>query len=333
MVCVEKWSANALVQRGLCTVSSEIGYLHHVGHVVHDIEQARDLYRRLGFLCPAPSYPTLARREGEAPSPFGAANMHATFARNFVEVMAVVSEESHLPEDAHPIPLQVPPAALGAVIANIERTIAKVSASLARFEGLHILVFETDDASLTAQRFDQIGVGHSGINRVQQPGQRVPMGVIEIDREDVPEGRLAAAEAPTDASAAEGHSNPQHPNGAVDLIESSLCVPDAEIDAYVARYQRYVGREARRDGAARVFDLQQASVRLIPESWLADLLPGESAPALPGFVAYAVAVRDLAATRRWLDQNAVEVQAEPSGGVFVPAKDALGSAVIFRQVQ
>jgi catechol 2,3-dioxygenase-like lactoylglutathione lyase family enzyme len=309
-------------------VTSEIGYLHHVGHVVHDIEQARERYRRLGFLCPA--YPTLSRKEGEPVTPFGAANLHATFARNFVEIVAVVTEGSHLPEDAHPIPLQVPPDALPAVVANIERTIAKLAASLARFEGLHILVFQTDDARRTAQRFDQIGVGHSGVNWVQQPGQRLPMGVIEIDREDVPEGRLAVADPPV-SEALEAQRSLQHANGAVDLVELVLCVPDDQIDAYAQRYQRYVGREARRDGATCVFDLRQSYVRLIPESRLAELLPGETAPALPAFVAYAVAVRDLAATWGWLENNGLNVHAAPAGGIFVPARAALGAAVIFRQ--
>jgi catechol 2,3-dioxygenase-like lactoylglutathione lyase family enzyme len=312
------------------TMISEIGYLHHVGHVVHDIEQARKLYRRLGFLCTAPAYPMLSRKEGEPATPFGAANTHANFARNFVEIMAVVTEESHLSEDAHPIPLQVPPAALPMVIANIERTIDKISTSLARFEGLHILVFQTEDANLSAQRLDQLGVGHSGVNRVQQPHQ-CPMGVIEIDREDVPEGRLAVAETPV-SEAPEATGTLHHPNGALDLVESLLCVPDAQLEAYVQRYQRYLGHEVRKDGAARVFDLQQSCVRLIPEDRLAELLPGETAPALAAFVAYAVAVHDLASTRKWLENNGLDVHAEPSGGIFVPARAALGAAVIFRQV-
>lgn len=138
------WSATALLQQGGSTMNTEIGYIHHVGHVVRDIEKARELYQKLGFLCPAPAYPTLSRTVGEPTKPFGAANMHATFARNFIEIMAVVTEESHLPDDAQPIPLQVPPAALARVVENIERTIAKISASLTRFEGLHILVFPRD---------------------------------------------------------------------------------------------------------------------------------------------------------------------------------------------
>jgi catechol 2,3-dioxygenase-like lactoylglutathione lyase family enzyme len=311
-------------------MNNDIGYIHHVGHVVRDMEKARELYRRLGFLCPAPAYPVLSRSVGEPARPFGAANMHASFARNFVEVMAVVTEESQLPDDAHPIPLRVPAGALAGVVASIERTIANISASLARFEGLHILVFQTYDASESARRFDQNGVGHSGVNRVQQPHQRVPMGEIEIDREDVPEGRLAVAESPI-LETCEANSFPQHPNGAVDLVESILCTPDAQIQAYVERYQRYLDRPVRRDGAAHVFDLQESCVRLIPESWLGEILPGERAPALPAFVAYAVAVRDLGSTRRWLEDNGMDVHAEPAGGIFIPAKAALGAAVIFRQ--
>lgn len=311
-------------------MNSDIGYIHHIGHVVRDMKTARDLYRKLGFLCSAPAYPTLERIVGEPAKPFGAANMHVPFVRNFVEIMAVVTEEGHLPDDAQPIPLQVSPAALPRIIANIERTIATIAASLARFEGLHILVFETADANETARHFDQVGVGHSGVNRVQQPHQLVPMGVVEIDREDVPEGRLAVAEAPAPVVAGSQPSS-QHPNGAVDLVESILCAPDVQIEAYVARYQRYLGRAARRDNATYVFDLKQSYVRLIPESGLGDLLPGETASALPAFVAYAVAVRDLGSTRRWLEDHGFPVNAEGSGGIFVPSKAALGAVVIFRQ--
>ncbi|HLG75943.1 MAG TPA: hypothetical protein VKX46_05985, partial [Ktedonobacteraceae bacterium] len=169
-----------------------------------------------------------------------------------------------------------------------------------------------------------------GVNRVQQPRQRVPMGVIEIDGEDVPEGRLAVAESPVWETAG-AEPAPQHPNGAVDLVESMVCTPDAQIEAYVERYQRYLGRKARREGAAHVFDLQQSCVRLIPESWLGQCLPGETASALPVFVAYAVTVRDLGRARRWLEDHGFPVRAEAAGGIFVPSKAALGAAVIFRQ--
>lgn len=319
-------------------MGSEIGYVHHVGHVVRDMEKAQGLYGKLGFTCTTPAYPTLSRREGEPAKPFGAANMHANFARDFVEIVAVVTEETPIPEDAHPVQIQVPPAARPQVVASIERSIAKLSTSLARFEGLHILVFETEDAGKTVLRFDQIGVGHSGVNMVQVPvesttGQQlVPMGVVEIDGEAVPEGRLAVAENRNSESPGT-RPIPRHPNGAVDLVEAVLCTPEAEIETYVKRYERYVGGAARMDGAAYVFDLQGACVRLIPASVLGELLPGETAQALPAFVAYAVAVRDLGSTHRLLESNAVAVRNTPTGDIFVPAQAALGAAVIFRQAQ
>jgi catechol 2,3-dioxygenase-like lactoylglutathione lyase family enzyme len=55
----------------------DISGLHHVGHLVHDMEAALDRYRRLGFTLPGPAYPVL----GE---PFGTGNTHAYFPGDFV---------------------------------------------------------------------------------------------------------------------------------------------------------------------------------------------------------------------------------------------------------
>ena len=48
------------------------------------------------------------------------------------------------------------------------------------------------------------------------------------------------------------------------------------------------------------------------------MLPGERAPALPGFVAYTVEVRDLDAARRVLRRNEFPVTALPSGDLLSP---------------
>jgi hypothetical protein len=46
-----------------------IGGLHHVGHLVRDIEEAAALYRRLGFVVPVPEFPVLPAISGQrAPS-------------------------------------------------------------------------------------------------------------------------------------------------------------------------------------------------------------------------------------------------------------------------
>ncbi|MFC4123253.1 VOC family protein [Nonomuraea zeae] len=58
----------------------DISGLHHVGHLVHDMDQALELYRRLGFALPGPAYPVLE----EPPQPFGVGNTHAYFPGNFI---------------------------------------------------------------------------------------------------------------------------------------------------------------------------------------------------------------------------------------------------------
>jgi catechol 2,3-dioxygenase-like lactoylglutathione lyase family enzyme len=303
---------------------SEISYLHHVGHVVRDLRAARDLYRRLGFACAVPDYPVLARRVGGPATPFGAANTHAYFARNFVEILTVVDETTSLPPEAHAIPLEVPAEALPSVVATIERTVAKISTALARFEGMHILVFETDDADATAARFDRVGIHYSGVSVTQRPGDTTPIRGIEIEDLDAPEGRLAVAErSPRPASASLDHAN-----GALDLVEATLCVADTSIDAVAARYELYLGASAHQNGATWVFDLQGSALRVVPSSHEA-----ETPPALPGFVGYAVTMADLAATRELLATGDVEFQSPSAEEIVVPARAALGASVTLRQAK
>ena len=87
--------------------------------------------------------------------------------------------------------------------------------------------------------------------------------------------------------------NQGHPNGAIELIESVLCVPDADLSNFVRRYARYLQRPARSDGPLRIFDLSNSRVLIIPNSALDRVLPGEAPPELPAFVGYGLAVRDL----------------------------------------
>lgn len=312
----------------------DIGGLHHVGHVVRDMDAAIARYRRLGFVVPPPAYPALPPREGAPPQPFGAGNTHITFPRNFVELATVVDGGGEVGDDATLVPLRAPAEMLPQVTGTIERTVARLASALARFEGLHILVFQTPDADAAAARLSADGVGHSGVNRMQRPVEtehgtrQVPIGHLEIDGDPgaTPEGRLAVAEdLPADAQ-----QPVDHPNGAVDLVGSVLCVAAAELPEHERRYATYFRRQARGDGRARSFDLGGSQVDLVADTDLETVLPGERAPALPAFVAYAVTVRDPAATRELLERNGFPVRETGSGDLFVPAAAALGAAVIFR---
>ncbi|MGK3961419.1 VOC family protein [Sorangium sp. So ce118] len=320
--------------------------LHHVGHVVSDLEEGLALYRRLGFRLSPPACPVLSLREGEPPRPIGAANTHANFPRSFVELMSCVSDEDpdRLPRGARRIPIQAPPEHLPRITAAIRGTVARLAACLARFQGLHILVFETSDAEATAGRLSAEGVRHGGVNTVRRPidtasGARMePIRLLEIDSDDpeeasagrVSEGRIAVAENPA-AEVLEAQLDLEHPNGAVDLVGSVLCVARAALSDVERRYEKYLGRPARTDGPTRVFELEGSQVTLVADADLDTLLPGERAPALPAFVAYAVAVRDLGAARRLLEENGFPLRRSAAGDLFVPAAAALGAAVVFRQ--
>ncbi|MBZ4324507.1 VOC family protein, partial [Streptomyces sp. SCA2-4] len=160
-------------------------HIHHVGHVVHDMPAALALYRRLGFTVPAPAYPALPPREGADPEPFGAANTHAEFARDFVELATVVRPGDRLPADARVVPLRVPTEALPALLEKVETTRANLAGCLTRFEGLHILMFSSPGIDAAAARLTAAGVRHGGVTTVRRPaGAGVePVRYLELDGE------------------------------------------------------------------------------------------------------------------------------------------------------
>ncbi|MEV0383032.1 VOC family protein [Nonomuraea sp. NPDC050643] len=307
----------------------DITGLHHVGHLVHDMGEALELYRRMGFGMPGPAYPGL----GEPPEPFGVGNTHAYFSQGFIELVAA---GGRVPADARVIPLRVPAERLPAFTQAVRRTAANLDDCLRRFEGVHILMFDAPGIEAAAGRLTAQGVGHGGVHATQRPietadGVRMePVRYLEIDGVApgrVPEGRIGLALNAPDSSQGEGH-----PNGALELAECVLCVADEELDEVVRRYEAYLGRAADGSGAVRRVGLGgRAQVTLVAATGLDALLPGERAAALPGFAAYTVVVRDVTVTGRFLRERGFSVGRTAAGDVFVPAKEAAGVAIVFRQ--
>jgi Glyoxalase-like domain len=287
---------------------------------------------------PPPSFPALVLHPGEPLRAFGAGNTHIYFRRTFVELVTVADRacQGVVAADATLVPLHAPAETLERLTDSIAETATRIAHALARFQGLHILVFGTSDVDATIARLVAQGVAHSAVNRLQRLGttgektKQISVGYVEIDSEPglSPEGRLALAEdGPADSAPLMG--NQVHPNGAIELIESVLCVPDAELSNFVRRYARYLQRPAHSDGPLRIFDLSNSKVLIIPNSALDSVLPGEAPPELPAFVGYGLAVRDLRATQDLLERAEFPVQASPMGGRYIPAAAALGAAVIF----
>lgn len=312
-----------------------MGRLHHVGHVVADMAAALTLYQRLGFAVPAPSYPALARCEGTAPEPFGAANTHADFAGNFVELATYVGRGAgtSIPADARVVPLEAPPEVLPTLIERIEATSAGLAVHLDRFEGLHILMFSSSDVDLTAARLTAMGARNGGVNELRRPveggGETLVETVRYLELDDVPEGRVGVA-ADLTSEAVNLRHTPTHPNGAINLVDVLLCVADNELTEVRQRYESYLGRSAKQVDQVSVLYLDDGTVTLVGESDLGNLLPGESAPAVPALVAYTVLVSDIDATGELLHKGGFPVHRTSTGEVFVPAASALGVAICFR---
>lgn len=279
-------------------------------------------------------------QHGADPEPFGAANTHADFSRDFLELATVVQANNdagrRIPADAQLVPLHAPPDRLQALLERINATSANLAECLTRFEGLHILMFSSADIDATAARLTTAAVRHGGVNTVQRPvgGHVETVRYLEIDgaRPGVEvEGRVGVvADLDPRIQAAR---LADHPNGAVGLVDATLCTADTELDATRARYVRYLNRAPRTEGPAQVFDLDGATLTLVPASGLAVLFPGEQPPALPALIACTVAVRDLTATKKLLEDNEVQLRQTPHGDVFVPAATALGVTIAFRQAE
>ncbi|MER5334424.1 VOC family protein [Micromonospora sp. NPDC002717] len=317
----------------------DINGLHHAGIVVRDMAAAIETYRRLGFTVAPPAYPTLPTAPGAPALPVGAANTHIYLRRNFVELVSVVRDGQPVPGEAKLIPINVPDDKLPGLLAAVRSAAANLIACLDRFQGMHILIFDSLDIDHAAARLDAAGVAHGGVHAIQRPietanGTRmVPARYLEISNDEagappgrLPEGRLGVAE---NAAVVE-EQQPEHANGAIDLIGCTLCVPDDALPDVKRRYETYLGRTAHHDGPTAILDLDDATITLVAASALPDLLPHGRPPALPAFVGYTIAVHDITQTEHHLRAAAVPHIKPHAGEIVVPASRALGATIAFR---
>jgi hypothetical protein len=300
--------------------------LHHVGHVIRDMAEAREACRRMGFSVTPPSFPALPGGPGGTLRAVGAGNAHIPLGRSFLELVTVLGRDGP-PDGAVLVPLHVPDGRLDRLAAGIAATTDRLQTALDRSRGLHLVVLTTSDADADAARLALAGTAHRGVQRTRRPGRTsaVPLAVVELD--DVPEGRLALAEPlPADAHDPQGL---EHPNGAIGLSDVVLCVADAELADVGARYAGYLDRRPRREGPALVFDMPDGQLTVVALSGLDALLPGERPPVLPAFVGCTIEVVDVGRTQDLLHDAGLPVHRTPVGLPFVPASAALGAAVAF----
>jgi len=292
---------------------ANVDILHHIGLITRDMDATIAQYERLGFSFTPLTLPRIPMRPGGEPELLGAGNRTAVFTDNYLEVLAVVDEDRW------------------AAVTPSQRGPFDLDRPLARYEGLHVMHFGTDDLDAVQDRLTADGVPHGDIH----PYQRT------VDTEDGPRPMRARAMGFPPSSNPEAlvqvaqHLTPElifqkryqrHDNGATGIIEITVCGEDPASLAEI--YRRYTGHEADRDGDVYTVDLGRSRVRVVSPDSLADLVPGAKPPAVPSLIGFTVTVADLTATRILLAHRDVPFD-DHGHALVVPATHAAGSTVSF----
>lgn len=277
--------------------------IDHIGLVGRDIHKMVATFRGLGFTVTEPSALTQPDPDGN-PVPLGQLSAHVIFPDTYLELTAV----EHPGQGNH------------------------LDTWLAKHEGLHILAFRAADAQASWEDFEKFGVVMPPIRHasrsVNAGGVR---GIADFRWFQIPE-----------SIAAEGfacvveHKTPElvfipamtgHANGATGLRGVGALVNS--LDDAVSRYERLPGAKVRSFAMGRFITLKdQRFVAMTPKG-MAALTPGAALPPPPCFAAFAIKVRDIAATRKFLTDQGVAFQVAGEKSVWLHPAQACGAVLLF----
>lgn len=283
---------------------TEIG-LDHVGLFSAALEMISAQYEQLGFCLtpqsqhansPGPGLPAVMR---------GTANRCAMLKQGYIELLAVVDPDLD--------GLGVPDA-------------------LARYAGMHILAFQTQDPEHTQTRLQAAGfsaaVAHlqrsvntpdgSGLARFTQlrtPPEAMPEGRVFILRHETPELVWQPAYL-------------SHPNTAVALAEIIVAVDD--LAQAGQRYARYFDCPAETAAGKASYVLRQGTFTLMLASALEQAFPQVTIPTLPFPAVLVIDVLSLETAAQVLISNNVPFE-RGAGQLVVAAEFAGGAIMVFHQ--
>jgi len=277
--------------------------IDHIGIVGRDIHKMVATFRALGFLVTEPVPLTQPDPDGN-PVSLGQHSAHVIFADTYLELTAVDNpgQGNHL------------------------------DTWLARHEGLHILALRAENAQESWDGFAKFGVVMPPIRHasreVNAGGVR---GVADFEWFQVPEsiareGFVCVVE----------HQTPElvfipamtsHANGATGLRGVGALVTD--LNDAVARYERLPGAVVRSFPMGRFIVLKSQRFVAMTPTGFAALTPGAKAPPPPCFAAFAIKVKDITATRKFLADNSIPFQIGGEKSVWLHPAQACGAMLLF----
>lgn len=282
--------------------------LDHLGLATHDLERARDVYRRLGFTTTRKS-----THRGPVPphgetGPWGSGNYCIMLERGYFELIGVT--DAGLP---HPM----------------------VASRLDKYAGLHIVALGCRDGDAVAA---DLRARMTGIAEPYDLVRDVPYGpkdgearegrfrIYQIDEEALPEGDCFLIE----HRSREVLWQPDlmdHPNRVTGLAGVTICVGDLERSQ--ARYAALCGEDGVRQGGEARYDLREGSIRLIDAATLAMRYPGVAPPCLPWVAAVSFSGADRGAITDLLADNGVSYNLHADGLPWIAPEQAEGAIVEF----
>jgi hypothetical protein len=282
-------------------------FLDHVAHFVPAMEPAAAALERCGFrLTP---FTVQTNREGGATVASGTGNRCAMLRNGYVEILVATSDSP------------------------LSRQLAE---RIADHVGLHLAAFGTADAGAEHARLAAAGFDTLPLVDMHRPvtldgvTDDARFTIARIAHGSMPEGRTQFLAHHTERLVWRT-DDLDHPNGALALDALWLAAEDPTEPA--ARFARFTGRAARREGALTVVALDRGRINIATRGYLHEL---GIAPAgkLPGFVATTVLVETLARLRATLDARQVPhrtITIENKDAISVTLPEAVGDTIIFRE--
>jgi catechol 2,3-dioxygenase-like lactoylglutathione lyase family enzyme len=286
-------------------MSSGVDCLDHIGIAVPDLAVAAETYRRLGFLLTPLQQQSGPLEPGGPVVRWGSANHCAMLEEGYLELIGIADP---------------------ALYDN------QLGRFLARYRGIHIMALGVADAEAAVERLRRSGLVVAGVRPMQRP-VATPEGTSEVRFKrvplaDAPEGRIQLIEHLTPELMWQDHLL-AHPNRAVALTETVLCV--ADIGETAERLARLAGIAPLRHGRARIFVFAAGRLVLCDPASLGDFMRGLEPPTLPWFAGFSIATDDgNQAVREILRRNGIAFAEHDGGDIVVPAASSCGATCRFQ---
>jgi len=283
-------------------------FLCHVGYFVHNLTVASAAFERLGFQVSPVNVLSHADAAGRQ-TPGGTSNRLVRLRCGFVEILAAT----------HDTPIA-----------------DQLKASLARYQGLHLISAAHDDIPATRDRLLSEGFRLQAPVELRRPA-KTPEGMREVgwsvqrlEPSEMAEGRVQFVKSHTPdlswPAAAIVHEN--EADGLGDLL---VCIADRREAA--SRFGRFLAKAPVDEGSITVLPMERGRILLTEPAAASTILPQFAAPSLPYMAGIAVRSADLRATRAVLAARGIPILYTDDELICLGPGEALGSYLLFHRAE